>query len=354
MERGRRVLGQEIDLPKNILFNLRTWAKPVLYTTALKNKAFFQHALQEYHRWLDQQKDKPGKGKKKQNEGETTKIDSHPSSREPPAAAKFKAKVLPSDAEVDAILEKHKDFFAKHRDKEAQKSRIKLFADGLTKGSFKAKEFSKLSHEEQYLHAVGHEFGAYFKMHVLKADGLHDTLVSDWVDSSASRGAQHVHGALSSMGVNGSPSPDDERSEYRMKDRENGKTKENVKEYLKEVAAWNQAVYKHVGLKDVTLFRGISGQGLDQEPPDKGQETIVKTRELSSFSSDAGLARSFGRVVKFKVPVTQVLWSYLSDPKFSRDGVGDSAYGEAEVTVMGASDLTGTIITRRYASDEED
>lgn len=302
----------------------------VSYTTALKQRLFFQKAMKEYYEWA--KKNPEDKGSKKEK----------PKEEEKPSSSK---NVFSSEKDVSALAEKHKADF--DRITKSMKAKVGAYEKKLTKGSLWQEKFSQLSDAEKAIHVAGHEIGVYFEEKVLKDKEYQEDYMSDWRVSSGGKSSHELHGLMKSLGVKGSLTPKEEEEADKYKRfQKNGAEDDRLKAYAKEVYDFTQAYFRHVGLKEFTMFRGVSGQSLDKDPPAKGDEVQFKTRELSSFTTDADTADGYGRAIEFKVPVEKIFASCLTRPKIGSDQVPASirSFGEAEMIVLGASDLKGKII----------
>jgi actin-related protein len=214
------------------------------------------------------------------------------------------------------------------------------------------KEWGQLSEAEKLLTIIGPKIGEKFEANLRGALlEKHTHFKNEWAETSTSKGAQEMMGLLSSLGVKGSPAPDDAKSAQEAKIdlkkvRDDGSKDAALKEYAKRAYIYQQAFFKHLGVKEVTLYREVYGQGLTDDdgkaliPPKDGSTVGTETREISSFTADPSVAMEFGRCIKYKVPVGQVFSSMLVNPEFGRD----SKLGEDELVIMGASSLKGTLV----------
>ena len=155
-----------------------------------------------------------------------------------------------------------------------------------------------------------------------------ELLWSQWIRSSNSAASQILHHILKSKGVKGSElgktSVDDTSDRYKK-----------TKDVVDKIHSAQQAVFKHLGVTHVTLYRGVRDDTLSKNPPSHGDKVKVKTREASSWTIDPSVAPSFGsRVVTCKVPIENIIASPMIHPK-----LGNSSRSEFEYVVMGAEDL---------------
>jgi hypothetical protein len=200
------------------------------------------------------------------------------------------------------------------------------------------------------LHVSGYLIGEYFEKHLKSSTSftkLHNGLIMDWTDSSGQPPSDEINGLMASIGVEGHTLPKEEADA--KEGRARGAKDEEMKKYVHEVLKFNRAVFKHLGMKEVTVFRGVNGQGADKAQP--GDKLAIKTRELSSFSTDPSQATGFGTAFETKVPVENIFWSYLTTSIMGSDAnpkakMSTDYTGEAEMVVMGASALSSSCIGR--------
>lgn len=315
--------------------------KQVSYSTALRYKPFYKGALKEYEAWLKKQKDKPT--------GEDKPKSSEPKVKEP---MKVRGELALSQDEIEEAADEHRVTF-KALVKEMQ-AEVAKYTANLEKGlaadgsasphgppSKLCKElWDNLSEPEKMLHAAGHKIGEYYREQVEASIGDEvQFALGSWIRSPDLPQALQMCGALSDMGVEGYAIEGDTKKHH-----EDGKSNKHLKNALRDSVLFQRAFFEHIGLKEMTLYRGIKAQGVgDKDPPSVGDSVEINAREASSFSSDPRVAERFGRVIEFKVPVEHVLASNIVSPALGSDGCADSVYSEAEVIVMGASGMAGTI-----------
>jgi chemotaxis protein histidine kinase CheA len=277
------------------------------------------------------------------------------------AAPKFDVKghMSLSDEDIDAVAQTHKEHF--DRLTNDIKQEVAKYDESVKDDPIMNKYFSGLSEPEKMIHVGGHLIGRYFEDSVLKGKqkNYHERVLDSWQRASSGYYLCHyLHGALSSMGVSGSLSPRDRKDEKvdpRLKARgvlpiskarKKGAGDKETLAYLKDVYAFQQAYFRHIGLKELTVYRGVRGQGIDEDPPKIGTSVKFETRELSSFSTDPKRADEFGRTTRFKIPVERVWASSCVRPNFGADPKTAFEKPEHEVMVMGASDLDGEILSK--------
>ncbi len=290
------------------------------------------------HRVKDTSPEKKAPKKEESTKKPPPKQEKAPTLKKAPKLA-LKGPLAVTDAQLDELIAKHKNGFnfvvsclGDTYEKDLAKFRsagpkARDLSDGVLA------EFDKLPKIEKQLHLNGHLLAVVFQNEVLTEEerSLHARYVNSWTGSSVSAPSQKVHGALSKLGVQGHKTEEDERQKAQSF-RETGSEDKKLQEYLGKVYAFTQAFYKHIGVKEVTLFRGVEDAALVKA--EDFQEVSIETRELSSYTTNPDIAKLFGRPIAFKVPVEQILWSNLNSTQ-----IHDT--DEAEVAVMGASSLTG-------------
>jgi hypothetical protein len=335
----------------------------VSFTTALRDKTFFGKAMEEYKEWAKKNPESKGGEKAPAKKEEEPKKDKPaPKKEEKPepkeekkeepkkkSATSFEGALGPDEAEIDAVLKEHGEAIEKL--KPAMQKAVKDYEKKL-KEAIKSrpgmksmlKEWQAKSEGEKMLHAAGPQIGEHFEKHVLteKERAIHEDVMGDWQQSSAAPASQKLHGLAKSLGVKGSPSPNDEKDDDAKKYRKEGEKDKELAAYVKKSYTFTQAMLKKLGVKELTVYRGVSGM-IDGSPPKEGDEIQIKTREMSSFTTDSGRASAFGRRIEYKIPAEQVFSSALTNPKFGPHGSHKDTLGEAEVVVLGASTNTGKV-----------
>lgn len=309
----------------------------VSFSSALKHEAFRAKAVEDFNKWVADQK-----GESKPSSPESESKDS--------GGGGYAS--MKSEEEISGLMKKHAKVFDDMLKEmssgvaayEKQYKKPGYYSSKEQKKTAEAlvKRFSALSPFEKAIHVNGHKIGQFFQEHILKDKETHEEVMDGWRASSSSDEALQLCGALKSLGVPGSLSPDDKKDPEREKNLKKGESNKKQQDYVKEVYNFTQAFFRHHGVKTLTLFRGVRGQGTDDL--DEGAEVAIQTREASSFTSDPMKTSVFGRGIEFTVPVEQVFASSITYP-----GIGTSreagGIGESEVVVMGASSLKGRLIT---------
>jgi len=311
----------------------------VSYSTALKTPHFFTHALKEYKEWAKKNPEK---------DGGTPKKEKAPEKETESSGLTLKGPFSIKPGTIDEMLEKHKAHFDTIVGGLKKKVDTYLSSSEVSEDPIMKKHFLSLSPNEKMVHVGGHEIGKYFEDNVLSKDDveIHDIYFNAWRISAGNNESNHLHGMMAASGVKGYKTPEEEKDDGRTdKNRKFGAGDEELHGYAQKMYAFQQAFFKHIGLKEVTLFRGVRGQGLDKEPPHEDDSVSFKARELSSYTTDPRVSDGYGRALKFKVPVERVFGSSLVRPKIGSD-TSPGSFGEAEMILMGASDLQGTIINK--------
>jgi hypothetical protein len=151
-----------------------------------------------------------------------------------------------------------------------------------------------------------------------------------WNTSATSYEANKINKYLLSKGVKGS------LMTYDRSPVDDIDITPKFEDLMTKAYAYQQAVFKHLGIKEITLYRGVSDPILDREPPSHGDPVKISARPASSWTSNPEVSLRFGgRVVKTTVSVERILLSAILDPQLD----GGSALSESEFVVMGSEDL---------------
>ena len=334
----------------------------VVLTTAIKDQGFRQHVMKEYADWLKKRPNDKSEGKKPIKKDNTDKV---------PRPIKHPMGITEKD--ISIIAEKYaKEFDSLLGDSKKLDTAIKEYEKAYTKKLklpperqiWAKNEFSKLPREEKILHVIGYKFGELFESKILspKSEAVQRKYLGSWRDSSASWPSQQLHGFASSLGYSGSCTPDEKGRSQVVASRKVGAESAELKQYFKEAYMYTQAVFRHLGIKELTLFRGVTGQGLNTAPPNRGDEIEVQTREMSAYTLDPGISSYYGRTLETKVPVDRVFASAITCPGLGSDtNEGDEdeglSNGESEMIILGASDFKSRVIQGinkiRYASSKK-
>ena len=331
-EGGKRKVPNPSSDPKS-----RERSPEVAFSTALKNKSFYGKAIKEYYEWVGKQKDEGTPEKKPAAPAET------PSETKSKGDTSDDSKGSSNPLELDekritAIIEENKEQFDKLT--KEMTSTVKSFKSAHMKKRYPGdqypnkfkKAFDRLTPQEQALWAGGNKLGQHFQEYMAKQDPEVQRVgrgaVAGWRiagDFADSESVQNMIGAVESWGVKGSRTPKEEEGEAK-EFREDGAKNKKLKEYTQKVYEYTQAYYKHLGIKELTLFRGVKGQGLDKAK--KGSDASLDTRSISSFSYDASRADAFGKAIEFKIPIEKILMSNTTHPELGT---------EAEILVLGGT-----------------
>jgi len=285
----------------------------------------------------------------------------------------------PSTEDLDATVKEHKSLFDKldaqvTKDAEAfESTRVRVDYDDddeIDPTDLMAKAYPKLSLAEKRIHVGGHLVGEQFEKGLSGPEAkLHDWYLNRWRTTAGSydhkgmdnpedydHSSTELQGLVGSLGVSGHPAPEDEQADKVTsggvtKARKKGAKDPKLVQHVKKMYEYQQAYFRNAGVKELTLYRGVKGTEVDGAPSDSNIK--IQSRELASFTSDPNIAKKFGRVVEFRVPVDRVFASSLVRPDIGSE-TSPNTFKEAEFLIMGASDLegktTGKPINRKTAS----
>lgn len=285
----------------------------------------------------------------------------------------------PSAAVLDESIKAHKSGFDEidktvTKDAEAFKStavRVDYEDDEIDPTDLMAEAYPKLSLAEKRIHVGGHLIGERFEKALSKQEmEMHDRYLHQWRTTAGSydrRGSENpedydhssteLQGLAGALGASGHLAPEDEAADTVTKGdlskaRKKGASDPRLLAHVKKMYDYQQAYFKNAGLKELTLYRGVKGTEVDGATEGRGIK--VQSRELASFTADPNIAKKFGRVVEFKVPVERVFASSLVRPDIGSE-TSPNVFREAEFLIMGASDLEGRTlgkpITRKTAAE---
>lgn len=218
-----------------------------------------------------------------------------------------------------------------------------------------------VSKDEKKAVATGHIFGRLISDHLEKKYGeKYSNLLGKtkgWVYGSSGGQVSMLQGVLSRAGVKGyttKTSDSDEslkiyrrsksKEDFSMDINESSYDTKEVLEVVKEVYTASQAFFKRAGLTHINVFRGVTDQ-IDQRPPDVGDTVSIKSRELSSWTTDPFVGIRFGRVVYAKIPVQNVLGGFITDPVYGGNHSTESKYKESELMVLESSGIEAKVIS---------
>jgi len=261
----------------------------------------------------------------------------------------------PSAESIDELIEKHKSTFDSIAAEAAEL--VETFrspARRPTDVDRMAEAYGKFSRPQKLIVAAGYLLGREFAKVLSKDEAeTQRKYIHGWVRSSTSTGAgpltrpediehssQELQGLASAFGTRGSEAPrdvvlDKASNGGLTRARQAAAKKPELVAWVNKMYSFQQAYFKHVGLKELVLYRGVLD---DADGVDTNGAVRVESRELASFTCDINIARSFGRVIEFRVPAERVLASTVVEPSL---GPSPDKYGEAEFIVLGASDLDG-------------
>lgn len=167
----------------------------------------------------------------------------------------------------------------------------------------------------------------------------HTNIWQDWMYDSASYSSLKICKWLKSMGVSGSLT-DSDANRLQLSE----SIDEDTCEILKKAYTYHQSVFKHLGITHVTLYRGVSDDQLENEPPLHGDKVKVGTRPMSSWSPNPQIGLGFGtRIIQCKVPVERIIASAMTVEK-----MGHATDSEFEYVVLGAEDFECEVFGKPY------
>ena len=164
------------------------------------------------------------------------------------------------------------------------------------------------------------------------------------------------HGFANKLDFNGDiyygePDSDDEAYEDATKQ----KWGQNVYFYeynaLSYAYAFQQELFKQMGLKSFEVYRGVRDDVLLNEisggSRSKEDSVKIKTRPTASTSNTLAIGKSFGNVcLSFEVPIENIILSPFVSKKLSSDGrTYGGIFDEDEYVVAGLIDIPGKIVS---------
>lgn len=318
----------------------------VSISTALRDKDVMKKVMEEYHKWVKGTDDEKTKGKKTKK---PERVKPKGTTKSPIKDPKVRKKIEQYSKEMkktvkNAIREFKKEKPAGVSLKDLEPSTGDSCGwDDCNKWSLKT--YRALPKEQQKLFTAGHLIGAHFEDYLKETHPdvykTHRNYMNWWREGTDNDYAAKMQGLLSNLGVTGFPAPKDEDdARYNLYFQEGGQDKK-TKEWFTVQYAYIQTVFEQLGIKELTLFRGVRDDKVTSVPPKDGDPVEIKCREASSFSGNPYVAGTFGRPIEFKVPVEQVFASSLTRPEIGSTRAGEGSWGEDEYVLLGASNLTG-------------
>ena len=287
---------------------------------AMKDEHFRKHIQDEYEQWKGSQS-------------------------KPKTKPKNIGKSLMGSLNIDSMISEHKNDIDKAYAQSLKDNSMMDILDIVdthhsisVNNDLIVKTMSNLSDKDKFLLNGVQDLGKVFEGRMASKSGntsekyfdLHDAWKED---SSGSEECNQIHAWLSKLRVSGSFS-----SDYQNTVVSNTKISKDFKSILSEGYAYQQAVFKHLGITHVTLYRGVRDDQLETVPPSHGDKVQIKSRPASSWSVSPKTAQSFGpRMIKSTVPVERILMSPISYSQFG------GALSEYEYVVIGAEDLEGEV-----------
>jgi hypothetical protein len=295
----------------------------VTVNTALKDESFRKHVEKEFDQWKNTQK--PVKKSFQQRLLDSTELDK--------VIEKYRNGIDEIDSSVNGennIFDYYLDMAKRHLksvESRPENDSVRILQNDLLK------EFDNMSDMDKKLISQSFKFGNLYKH---KWPNIADTsfreLASNWIDSSIGGSSKSLHNYLSEIGVKGTT--------YGREDIQSIPSDSTIKQ-LKEAYTYQQAIFKHLGVTHVTLYRGVRDDQLKTDPPSHGDKVQIKTREASSWTLNPYISKNFGtRMIKCKVPVEHILMSPINVRE-----MGNDVSSEFECVVMGAEDLDCTVFS---------
>jgi hypothetical protein len=171
------------------------------------------------------------------------------------------------------------------------------------------------------------------------------SVLERWMGSSSNAVSQVTQKFLAKKGVKGSRGPKDSDLSLQPYHEMFGQ-EDKIELELSKAYAYQQAVFKHLGITHITLYRGVkqfNADGEHQPTLKSGEKVKMKTRQASSWSANPEVGTRFGsRLLTCSVPVEQILMSPITDVRLDGEGAHGSM-GETEFVVMGAEDMECTV-----------
>jgi hypothetical protein len=156
--------------------------------------------------------------------------------------------------------------------------------------------------------------------------------VKDWQKASDSKEAWALHNYLLEHGVKG--------SSFGKKDEHKNVLTQDHRDLFNKAYAWQQACFAFLGVKTVTLYRGVTNVG----PLTKGDKVKVESRPSCSFSLDSYVASNFGKVLQYEIPVDKIFMSPFVSKRLGESNESSNLENEEEYIVLGSSDMEGVFV----------
>jgi hypothetical protein len=299
---------------------------------ALKNEGFRKHVEEEYHQWMESK--------------ETPEMKTNPHRK------------LFGGHTTESIMEKHGDFIKSVKidsadslsyvnlKKENIQSKIVSLHHWIEVGQKQIDSETDIDYKRSLKKMLNSRLNQIVRYTDIsnEIDNLDPTLIkglsnysrdlnptmvqvlAHWQGSSYSLSSSCLQDFLSKSNVAGTSDMYDNKPEDHIQ--KFGLPKD-YQESIEETYAYQQAVFKHLGVKEVTLYRGV------EIDPTEGKVRVA-SRPLASWSSNPAVASRFGtQIVKCVVPIHKILLS----PIIAKSMDGDSRLDESEYAVMGSSEL---------------
>jgi hypothetical protein len=207
------------------------------------------------------------------------------------------------------------------------------------------KEKDRMTPTQKILIEGGHAYAKNLKSKLSwKENMAYEDLVVGWTENSYTDIAMGIQQHLKEMGVKGSEIGDWD------KDVIHETLTDTQKDAMLKAYAYQQEVFKKLGVTHVTLYRGVEFESLRTVPPNEGDPVQIQSRPLSSWTTNKTISVGFGsRMVKCNIPVERILMSQLTHEILGGTSA-DSTWNQSEYCVMGAEELDCEIIHGVYHS----
>lgn len=347
---------------------------PYVQVTTLSNSKEGKKVLKKmFEAWLLAQKDpntsnkpSPKKDKKESPKKTKTTLKEIPFDKKAP---KPKLLFKVSSKDVDKFISDNKKIFEDYKKNPLynEKNMLQKYENSYQPWESLPEEFT-ISDKEKDISINGPKYGKEVsKILTAKHKKVYTELFGDggWIRHSFSNQSALLQGVLSHMGVEGHLAPPsanyaDAPSDVNLYNEAKKNPKEakyeysqavfnteNIQSVVKDLYVATQAFFKSQGIKEITIFRGVKHQ-INNSPPEKGDSLKLKSRELSSWSTNPTTAAKFGgyngRTIAMKIPVEYVLGGFITDPVYGGSHISESIYNESELMILGSSNLDATVI----------
>ena len=255
-----------------------------------------------------------------------------------------------ADAHVPVYAEKFKSFFEGLDHKlqseadEYEEDVLDKYPDPETREVIQ-QMWAERPDAEKKLYVGAQEVGKKFFHDVLsmRERAALSRVLKDWQEHPSSPRSHRLYGLLESLGVSGGKRARDGGADSK-KHRSEGSKDEDLKRAIAKSMAFSKAYFDHLGLQDMSLYRGMRAPGGAKQGDDL---KVSGLRELSSLSMSPVTAYTFSipksvpkRAVKYKVPVERLFLSPVTVPSLG----SAPPWSENEFVAAGLEDLPGRVM----------